>query len=96
MAETKNNDTVLSVKVIPKASKSEIVGWENENLKIRLKAVPEKGAANKELISFLAKFLHIAKSNISIKRGSQSRHKHLLIKNMSTEEINTAFPRKKR
>ncbi|KKP38098.1 MAG: hypothetical protein UR28_C0022G0020 [Candidatus Peregrinibacteria bacterium GW2011_GWF2_33_10] len=77
--------THLQIKVIPKSNKTEFVdvlfpfchSREGGNLnshkevifKIRLKAVPEKGKANKELIKFLSKELHISKSNISIISG---------------------------
>ena len=56
-----NEGIVIKVKVIPKASRSEIAGWENEELKIRLAAVPDKGQANAELIRFLAEWLGIGK-----------------------------------
>ncbi|MDP1607857.1 MAG: DUF167 domain-containing protein [Chlamydiales bacterium] len=75
----------LSVKVTPKSSKNEIVGWENDELKIRLRAVPEKGKANELLIEFLAKTLHIAKSQIILVSGSTSRHKRLMIHHMEKE-----------
>jgi uncharacterized protein len=44
----------LSVKVIPRAKKTEFVGYmEDGTLKIRLRAVPEDGKANMELLRFL-------------------------------------------
>jgi uncharacterized protein len=76
---------LLRVKIIPKASKSEVVGWENGELRIRLAAIPDKGRANLELIAFLAKFLEIAKSQITLIRGKKSRHKHLMISGISDE-----------
>jgi len=36
---------ILTVKVIPRARKNEIAGYENGILKVRLHAVPEKGKA---------------------------------------------------
>ena len=39
--------------------------------KVKIKAVPEKGKANKELIEFLAKHFKVKKSNKSIKIGNQ-------------------------
>jgi len=43
--------------------------------KVKIKAVPEKNKANKELIEFLAKHFKVEKSNISIKSGNQSQIK---------------------
>lgn len=69
----------LSVKVIPKASKSEVVGMEGDYLKVRLKAVPEKGEANDELIRVLADYYDIPKSQIAIVSGFKSRIKKVVI-----------------
>ena len=70
---------ILLVKVIPKASRTEIVGWEGENLKIRVKGVPEKGEVNRALIAFLAEKLRIAKSQIELISGETSRLKRVKI-----------------
>ena len=78
---------ILPVKVVPRASKNAIVGWENEELKVRLNAVPEKGEANEELIAFLAKSWKIPKSAISIHSGETSRHKKLLFKGIAAEQL---------
>ena len=45
--------------------------------KIRLKAVPEKGKANQELIKYLSKLLGVSKNQISIISG-QTDHLKLL------------------
>lgn len=64
-----------------------MAGWENEKLKVRLKAVPEKGEANSELIEFLADSLGIAKSQIALVSGQKSRHKKLRIRGLSKEDV---------
>lgn len=44
----------VKVKVIPRAKKTEIVGTMSDGIiKIRVRAVPEDGRANKELLDFL-------------------------------------------
>ncbi len=78
---------VLLIKVLPKTSREEIAGWEGEELKIRLKAVPEKGAANKALITFLAKTLGLSKQCFTIVRGETSRHKRLEISGLTQEAL---------
>lgn len=65
----------LTVKVIPKSSSSEVISCEDDQLKVRLNAVPEKGEANEKLIEVLAAYFKIPKSKISIIRGHKSRTK---------------------
>lgn len=72
----------MAIKVIPNAHKNEIIGMENEELKIRLAAVPNKGKANEALICFLSNELQIAKSDVVILKGESSRHKKILLKNV--------------
>jgi hypothetical protein len=73
----------LHVFAQPKASKSEIIGWHDSELKIRLAAPPVDGAANDELIKAIAKWFKVKKSDITIHTGQNSRHKHLIIENPS-------------
>lgn len=47
--------TYLRIKAIPRQPRTEYIDIrENETIRIRLKAVPERGQANKELIRFLS------------------------------------------
>lgn len=65
-----NNPDYLRIKVIPKSMRNEVVEiMDDDTIKIRIKAVPEKGKANKELISFLADELDLAKENFEIISG---------------------------
>lgn len=70
----------LQIKVIPKSNKTEFVErMEDNTLKLRLKATPEKGHANKELIRFLAKSLHCQMEEIKIISGQTSTRKLLRV-----------------
>jgi len=53
---------------------------EDETIKIRIKAAPEKGRANIELIRFLAKELTLPKENISIISGKTEQLKLIKLK----------------
>ena len=66
----------MRVTVIPNASKNEIISNKNNILKIKLKAVPQKGKANEELLKFLKKELGI---KARIVKGLTSREKLLEI-----------------
>jgi uncharacterized protein (TIGR00251 family) len=67
----------LKVLVVPRASKTEIVGQQGEFLKIKLKAAPVDNAANEELVRFLVETYRLPKSKITILSGRNSRRKLL-------------------
>jgi len=86
---TSEEGATIAIKIIPKASRNAIVGWEGDVLKVRIAAVPEKGKANEELIAFLAKTFRISKSSIRLLSGQTSRYKRLFFAGISREEIET-------
>lgn len=77
----KDGALIFNVRVVPRASKSEIVGEIDGNLKIKIAAPPVDGAANAELIKVLAKYLDTAKGHIEITGGQHSRNKQVKIFN---------------
>lgn len=70
-------NTRIDIYVQPRASKSEIAGLHDGRIKIRLAAAPVDGAANAELVSFVAQRLGIAKSKVRVVAGESSRRKVL-------------------
>ena len=57
----------LTVKVIPRSSKSEIAGtMADGTLKIKLAAVPEKGKANEELRELLARHFNVPARDVEM------------------------------
>ncbi len=67
------------MRVVPRASKSEIVGELDGALKIRIAAPPADGAANAELIKLLAKTFGVTKSAVEIIGGQTSKTKQIKI-----------------
>lgn len=78
----------IAVRVVPNASRNEIVGWMGDELKIKLQAPPEGGRANKALIEFMSKSLRLARREVTIAAGEQSRRKQLEITSLSLEDLN--------
>ena len=78
---------VLSVHIQPKASTTECVGIHGDAVKIRVAAPPVDGAANDELIRFLARRLSIPVSSVQIKSGAGGRQKRVVIKGVSAEFV---------
>ena len=62
---------ILNVKVQPKAKKIGVEKIGDDTYKVRVRAAPEKGAANKEVISTLAAYLDVPSSAIKIRKKSQ-------------------------
>jgi len=79
----------LSLKVIPNASKDEVVGFIGESLKVKVRAHREKGKANKAVIQLLCKVLNIPKNSIVIVSGATSSIKIIEIENVDQESIGT-------
>lgn len=71
----------LRVKVIPKSAKNEVVDiMEDETIKIRIKAAPENGKANAELIKFLSEELNVLEKNVLIISGVSEPVKLIKVK----------------
>ncbi|MGC9451231.1 MAG: DUF167 domain-containing protein [Oceanipulchritudo sp.] len=66
---------LLKVRVIPNASREEIVGMREGILKVKLQAVPEGGRANKALCRLLAGEFGCRTRQIRILSGEKSRDK---------------------
>lgn len=83
MLKTTPRGLLLAVRVSPRASKAAITGEENGRLKVRLKAPPLEGRANRELLSVLAAALGLRKSRLQLVAGEKSRDKTVLLTGIS-------------
>ncbi len=78
---------VIQIKVVPRASKNEISGLHGDALKVRLKAPPVDGKANKELLRFMAKALQLSTQQLQITSGASSRNKRVKVDSLTPEEV---------
>jgi uncharacterized protein len=65
----------FSVRVQPRASNNQIAGVHGDALKVRLTAPPVDGAANAELIDYLADVFVVKRQAVRILGGESSRSK---------------------
>ena len=67
----------ISVRVTPRATRDEVVGWDRARgaLQVRVTATPADNAANGALIRLLAKTYRVPKSSVRIVKGAKSRDK---------------------
>lgn len=78
---------VLTVHIQPKASTTECVGVHGDAIKIRVAAPPVDGAANDELIRFLARRLSTPLTSVQIQSGASGRHKRVLVKGATAQLV---------
>jgi uncharacterized protein len=77
----------LCIHVQPRASRIGLCGIHGDALKLAIAAPPVDGKANKEVIAFLASLLQIAKKEIVITSGLQSRTKKCRIGSLTEGQV---------
>ena len=65
----------FAVRVVPRASRSEIGGEHDGALRVRIAAPPVDGAGNRELIRVIAKALKVPQHAVEIIAGTNSKNK---------------------
>jgi len=75
------------VYVQPRASRTEVVGWQGDALKIRLAAPPVDGAANRALVRFLTKILAVSPREVTIVAGASSRRKRVAVAGLTQGQV---------
>lgn len=70
-----NEGLSIEVKVTPRASRDEVVGFRDDVLALRVTAPPVDDKANQAVIKLLAKRAGVAKSRVRIVRGARGRRK---------------------
>lgn len=77
MIDYTEKDGVLTfrVRVVPRASRSELVGEHDGAVRARIAAPPVDGAANDELVRLLARTFRVPRNAIEIAAGQTSKLK---------------------
>ncbi len=83
----KEEVTRLVVRVQPNAKQNEVLGFREGVLHIRIAAPPVKGKANQELASYLGDILGIAKSRVSVEKGTTGKRKLVSISGLNKEQV---------
>jgi uncharacterized protein (TIGR00251 family) len=77
----------IEVHAKPRAKKSRVVGFRGETLDVSIAAPPVDGAANEELVRFLAEVLDVPKRQIVLVRGESSRTKLVEVHGLEDEVV---------
>jgi uncharacterized protein len=89
LIEYRESDGRISfrVRVVPRASRTEVAGVQEGALKVRLAAPPVEGAANEELVRTLAKELRVPRRAVEITGGHASRLKQVQVSGASPDAL---------
>ena len=80
----------FEVLATPGSSVSKVRGVHGTALKVAVRAAPERGKANDEIVDVLAEFFDVAAQSVQIVSGETSRNKRVRIAGLS---IDTALAR---
>ncbi|MDQ2921126.1 MAG: DUF167 domain-containing protein [Acidobacteriota bacterium] len=83
----KDGKLTFRVRVVPRASISQIVGEHDGSLRVRIAAPPVDGAANEELVLTLAKAFNVPPSAVEIAAGHSSKLKHVNVMGGSPDAL---------
>jgi uncharacterized protein YggU (UPF0235/DUF167 family) len=78
---------VFTVKVVPRSACDEVAGWVGGALKVRVRAVPEKGRANEAVERLLARELGLPKRAVRVVAGHTSQRKTVEADGVDGDEL---------
>ena len=78
---------MLYLHVVPRASRTRMVGYHGDRVKIQIAAPPVDGKANAEIIKHLAKTLRIQRADLEITQGLTGRQKAICIPGVSAQQV---------
>ena len=91
---TRATGAVVRVRVQPRASRDEIVGWREPGvLGVRVTAPPVEGQANRAVEKLLARVLGVKGSAVSVVRGETGRDKLVHVGSLTPAEIDERLGR---
>jgi hypothetical protein len=77
----------ITLHIVPRAKTTEAAGLHGDAVRVRVAAPPADGAANAELVRFLAERLGVARGKVRIVAGALGRRKVVEIDGVAGEAI---------
>ncbi len=82
---------MLRIRVVPNASRDQIVGLLGGALKVKVASPPEGGKANTAVCTLLARVLGVAKQNVSVDTGHTQPNKQIAVKGIDIATAHRAL-----
>ena len=77
----------MRVRVQPRASRNEIVGWRADALGVRVTVPPVEGRANAAVAALVAGALGVPPSAVQVVRGERGRDKWLRVAGLTPADV---------
>jgi uncharacterized protein len=85
---TRRDDAIIfDVRVVPRASRSAVMGAHDGALRVRVAAPPVEGAANEELLRTLARALGVPRRAVEITGGHASKLKQVRVSGIECSKL---------
>ena len=91
--ESTDESIMFWVRVVPRSSKTAASGNLNGLLKVKVRSAPVGGAANRELLKFLAKFFGVKKNDLTIVSGERSKTKRIRVSGLKVGDFSRLIGR---
>jgi uncharacterized protein (TIGR00251 family) len=84
----------LVVHVVPRARRTEASGWHGDAIKIKVAAAPVDGAANAELVRFVAERVGVPRRAVTIASDAAARRKVVAVDGVAADALARALLRR--
>lgn len=78
---------LLHVRVQPRASRNQVLGWQGTALRVRVTAAPSEGRANRAVAELLAEACGVPLSSVELVRGAGTRDKLFRVRDLSLDAV---------
>jgi uncharacterized protein (TIGR00251 family) len=78
---------IVSLHVVPRASKDALAGLHGDALKVRLRAPPVEGRANAALLAFLADAMAVPERHLAVLSGEAGRRKRIGVRGLDAPAV---------
>ena len=89
MSDSVPPSVLLAVRVKPRAKRAGLLGRHGDALKVAVRAAPERGHANEEVLVVVARALGLPTDALAIVSGAGSQSKRLRVSGLTSSELQT-------
>lgn len=80
-------ESFLQVRVKPRARRTGLLGRHAAGIKVAVRAVPERGKANREVLRLLADVLRVKLDALEVVAGAASQDKRIRVRGIGSQEL---------